>query len=188
MLISGYNGLQSEVIVGQALREFGYSLQRIHAPLGHAAPLAASALFACAGLAHSVFLRVLAYGLSSALALLIGVDLVRSFLDQSPSEAGRYGDRAYGSMAWLEVLLAVPLAGVYTFFIFIGLGPWTPFYFVIPAFVVSWLVARRNVRLWYSQSLGYQARLHDAEEREKRHRAYQQWLERHPPEDPLQRM
>jgi hypothetical protein len=188
MLFSGYNGLQSEVMVGQDLKKFFRWLQGIHAPLGHAAPLAASALFACAGLARSGLLRVLAYGLSSALALLIGVDLVRSFLDRSPSEAVRYGDRAYGSMAWFEFLLALPLAGVYTFFLFVGLGPWTPFYFVIPAFVVSWLVARRNVKLWYSQSLGYQARLREAEELERRHRAYKEWLERHPPEGPLQRM
>jgi hypothetical protein len=174
--------------VVEDLKTFARSLQRVHAPLGHAAPLAASALFACAGLAGSGFLRVLAYGLASALALLIGVDLVQSFLDRSPSEAARYGDRAYGFMAWFEVLLAVPLAAVYTFFIFIGLGLWTPFYFLIPAFVVSWLVARRNVKLWYSQSLGYQAHLREAEEIEKRHLAYKQWREQHPPEDPLQRM
>lgn len=80
------------------------------------------------------------------------------------------------------------VAGVYTFFIFIGLGPWTPFYFLIPVYVVSWMVASRNVQLWYSQSVGYEARLREAEELEKRHREYKRWLERHPPEDPLQRM
>ena len=174
--------------MGQDLEKLWRSLQRVHAPLGHAAPLAASALFACGGLARSGLVSVLAYGLSSALALLIGVDLVRSFLDRTPSEAARYGDRAYGLMAWFEILLALPLAGIYTFFLFVGLGLWTPFYFLIPAFLVSWLVARRNVSLWYSQSLGYQARLREAEELEKRHRAYKEWLERHPSEDPLQRM
>jgi hypothetical protein len=175
--------------VGQDLKTFGRSLQRVHAPLGHAAPLAASALFACAGFSTSLFFRILAYGLSTALALLIGADLLQSLVDKSASDfGGAWTPKSSAPFEWFQILLTATVACVYTFFIFVGLGPWTPIYFLIPVFVVCWLVASRNVRLWYSQSLGYQARLREAEELEKRHQAYKQWLERHPPEDPLQRM
>jgi len=174
------------LIVGQALKQFAQSLKKIHAPLGHAAPLAASALFAGAGFSRSVSLRVVAYGLSSLLALLIGADLIQSLVDKSALDA--WTPQPDAAFAWFQVLLTAMVAGVYTFFIFIGLGPWTPFYFLIPVFVVSWMVASRNVHLWYSQSVGYEARLREAEEIEKRDREYKRWRERHPPEDPLQGM
>jgi hypothetical protein len=175
--------------VGQDFKKFLRALQNIHAPLGHATPLAASALFACAGFSPSLLLRVLAYGLSTVLALLIGVDLLQSLVDKSASQPGAiWTPRPSVPFEWFQILLTAMVAGVYTFFIFVGLGPWTPFYFLVPIFIVSWLVASRNVSLWYSQSVGYQARLREAEELEKRHRAYKEWLERHPPEDPLQRM
>src|SRR5690348_14651363 len=47
--------------MGENLRKLVRKLAALHAPLGHWAPLAASILFAGAGMSHSAFLRFLAY-------------------------------------------------------------------------------------------------------------------------------
>jgi hypothetical protein len=50
--------------------------------------------------------------------------------------------------------------------VFTGLGPATPFLFVVPVFAFSSLAAWRNVRLWYRQGSDFEDRLHQLEEEE----------------------
>jgi hypothetical protein len=137
----------------------------VHAPLGRWAPLAASGLFAAAGFSHSKFLRVLAYGAATALVLLIAADLTRSLLENEPARTRNDPMRPakYISMTVFQLLITVALASLYTFFVFLGLGPWTPFIFVPVIFVVCYLVARRNVTLWYWQGAEYEEELKETE-------------------------
>jgi hypothetical protein len=148
----------------------------MHAPLGHWAPLAASALFAAAGLSHSTFLRILAYSLATILALLIAADLARSLLETEPASASRDARPAkHAQVTVLQLVITAVLASIYTYFIFVGLGPWTPFMFVPPIYLLSCLAAWRNVRLWYRQGAEYEIELKQAEEIERLRLAHAHW-------------
>jgi prepilin signal peptidase PulO-like enzyme (type II secretory pathway) len=140
-----------------------------HAPLGRYSPFAASALFAASAFSHSMTLRLLAYGVATILALFIAVDLAHSLLElESPSvERERSRRLRYIPVNWFQFALAAALAAIYTWFIFVGLGPWTPFVFAVLLYPLCYLVAWRNVRLWYQQGADYEEVLKEEAELER---------------------
>jgi len=156
------------------LRRFLRWLQNQHAPLGHAAPFAASALFAAAGLSSSRPFRILAYSLATAFAILIAIDIATDLLERDDAERNRRAGRpqydVHVPLTPFQFVLAGVQAAIYTVLIFTGLGPATPFIFLIPVFAFSSIAAWRNVRLWYRQGYDYEARLHDLEAEEAIHR------------------
>ena len=151
--------------MGETLRRIVRWLAALHAPLGHWAPIAASVLFAGAGLSHSSFLRFLAYCGASIFIVLIGADIVGSFVDRHSFPDPRTHHCAVLTLPMLiaRVMLAAGLGGVYTFLVFIGVGPWTPFIFLPVIFLVCCFVAWRNVSLWYEQGEEFEQALADSE-------------------------
>jgi len=140
-------------------------LQSRHAPLGRVAPLAASALFAVGGLAHSTLLQTLVYILASVIAILIALEIATEILGPDDAErlrrAGQPERRV--PLSPFQFVLAAIQAAIYTVLIFAGLGPATPFIFIIPVFAFSSIAAWRNVRLWYREGADFEDRLHEAE-------------------------
>jgi hypothetical protein len=153
--------------VGEDLRKLVRGLAALHAPLGHWAPIAASALFAGAGISHSAFLRFLAYCGASIFTILIGADIVASFVDRHSFPDPRVHHCAVLTLPMLiaRVMLATALGSLYTFLVFIGVGPWTPFMFLPAIFLVCCFVAWRNVALWYEQGEEFEQALAEAEQR-----------------------
>src|SRR5256885_12700856 len=134
--------------MGEDLRKLVRRLAALHAPLGYWSPLAASVLFAGAGMSHSVFLRFLAYSGASIFIILIGADIVASFIDRHSFPDPRTHHCAVLTLPMLiaRVMLAAGIGSLYTFLVFIGVGPWTPFIFLPAIFLVCCFVAWRNVR------------------------------------------
>jgi hypothetical protein len=141
-------------------------LAALHAPLGHWAPIAASVLFAGAGISHSAFLRFLAYSGASIFIILIGADIVASFIDRHafPDPHTHHCEVLTLPMLIARVMLAAALGSLYTFLVFIGVGPWTPFIFLPAIFLVCCFVAWRNVALWYEQGEEFEAALAEAKD------------------------
>lgn len=137
-----------------------------HAPLGRYSPLAASTLFAACALVHSPLFRLLAYSVATILVFLIAVDLANSLIEQEPVEVERERNRhlQYIPANWAQFALAAVLAALYTWLVFVGLGPWTPWIFVVLAYPLCCLVAWRNVRLWYQQGVEYEEVLKEEEQ------------------------
>jgi hypothetical protein len=152
--------------MGENLSKLVRRLAALHAPLGHWAPIAASALFAGAGISHSAFLRFLAYSGASIFIILIGADIVASFIDRHSFPDPRTHHCAVLTLPMLiaRVMLAAGLGSVYTFLVFIGVGPWTPFIFLPAIFLVCCFVAWRNVSLWYEQGEEFEEALAEAEQ------------------------
>lgn len=144
-------------------------LQNLHAPLGRATPLAASALFAVAGLSTSILLRVVAYGLASLLAIVIAIDIGVHLLEYYDNDSMQKRI----AVTPFQFVLAAIQAFIYTILIFGGLGPATPFIFLVPVFAFSSIASWHNVRVWYRQGVDYETRLYDlqAEEAVRRHRS-----------------
>jgi len=149
------------------LRKLVRRLAALHAPLGHWAPVAASALFAGAGISHSAFLRFLAYSGASIFIILIGADIVASFIDRHafPDPHTHHCVVLTLPMLIARVMLATALGSLYTFLVFLGVGPWTPFIFLPAIFFVCCFVAWRNISLWYEQGEEFEAALAEAERR-----------------------
>lgn len=157
------------------MHKFFSWLQNCHAPLGRLAPFAASALFAASAFSHSLFLRIAAYTGATILVILIAIDLASELLE--PEEQDRSQNRGVVSSVPLspfQFVLAAIQAVTYTFFIFVGLGPATPFVFLIPVFAFASFASWRNVRLWYRQGSQFACRLYDlqAEEAIRREHAH----------------
>ena len=144
-----------------------------HAPLGRYSPLAASALFAVCGFCRSALLRTLGYAVASVLVFLIAVDLANSLLEREPVavEHERSKHLKYIPLTWPQFVLTAALATLYTWFVFIGLGPWTPWVFGFLAYPLCCMVAWRNVRLWYQQGCDYEEVLKEEEQLEQQHRS-----------------
>ena len=155
--------------MSEDLRKLVRWLAALHAPLGHWAPIAASVLFAGAGMSHSFFLRFLAYSGASIFIILIGADILRSFIDQHSFPDPRTHHCAVLTLPMLiaRVILAVGLGSVYTFLVFIGVGAWTPFIFLPAIFLVCCFVAWRNVSLWYEQGEEFEQALAEAQDHEE---------------------
>ena len=156
--------------MGEDLRKIVRRLAALHAPLGYWSPLAASVLFAGAGMSHSVFLRFLAYSGASIFIILIGADIVASLIDRHSFPDPRTHHCAVLTLPMLiaRVMLAAGLGSLYTFLVFIGVGPWTPFIFLPAILVVCCFVAWRNVSLWYEQGEEFEAALAEAEVHKRR--------------------
>ncbi|HLY97995.1 MAG TPA: hypothetical protein VKT33_02915 [Candidatus Angelobacter sp.] len=139
-------------------------LTSLHAPLGRWTPMAASALFAAAGLSHSSFLRSLAFFGATILIVLIAADLTCSLIDGHafPKHA-KHGSPQNLLMLGVRLLLSVVLGGIYALLVFIGVGPWTPYIFLPVIFFACCAVAWRNISLWYEQGEEFEEALHDAE-------------------------
>lgn len=137
-----------------------------HAPLGRYSPLAASALFAACAFVHSLLFRLLAYAVATVLVFLIAVDLANSLIEQEPVEVERERNRhlQYIPANWAQFALTAVLAALYTWLVFVGLGPWTPWIFAVLAYPLCCLVAWRNVRLWYQQGVEYEEVLKEEEQ------------------------
>ncbi|HET9181766.1 MAG TPA: hypothetical protein VFP59_06515 [Candidatus Angelobacter sp.] len=137
-----------------------------HAPLGRYSPLAASALFAASAFVHSRVFRLFAYTIATILVFLIAVDLANSLLEREPVEVERQRNRhlQYIPVNWAQCALAAVLAALYTWLIFVGLGPWTPWIFAVLAYPLCCLVAWRNVRLWYQEGVEYEEVLKEEEQ------------------------
>jgi hypothetical protein len=99
--------------------------------------------------------------------MLIAVDVAAELLE--PDAAGQRGPRAqpkHVPLSPFQFVLAGIQASIYTVLIFAGLGPATPFIFLLPVFALSSIAAWRNVRLWYRQGIDFEARLYDFETEE----------------------
>lgn len=160
--------------MGEDLRKLVRRLAALHAPLGHWASIASSALFAGAGISHSAVLRFLAYSGASIFIILIGADIVASLIDRHSFPDPRTHHCVVLTLPMLiaRVTLAAGLGSLYTFLVFIGVGPWTPFIFLPAIFLVCCFVAWRNVSLWYEQGEEFEAAL--AEATDHRHTRLQQ--------------
>lgn len=137
-----------------------------HAPVGRYSPLAASALFAASAFVHSVLFRLIAYAVATVLVFLIAVDLANSLLEREPVQVERERNRhlQYIPANWPQFALTAVLAALYTWLVFVGLGPWTPWIFAALAYPLCCLVAWRNVHLWYQQGVEYEEVLKEEEQ------------------------
>jgi ABC-type glycerol-3-phosphate transport system permease component len=90
-------------------------------------------LFAGAGLSHSSFLRTLAYSGAAVFVALIAADIARSFIDghSFPDRSKHPAQALTLPMLGVRILLTAFLGAIYTSLVFIGVGPWTPFIFLI---------------------------------------------------------
>jgi len=152
--------------VGNDFRMFLRWLQSRPVPLGHFTPLAASVLFAAAHFVHSSVFRFLAYATASVLAILLAIDIASDMLVSDRDDSNTRTTLPKVPLTVFQFVLTGILASIYTYFIFAGLGPFTPLIFVVPVFAFSSLAAWRNVRLWYREGAAFEDRLRDAQEEE----------------------
>jgi hypothetical protein len=152
--------------LGELWQTFAARIGSWHAPLGRYSPFIASLLFAGCAFTHSTLLRRLGYSVASVLVFLIAVDLANSLLEREPVAVERERNKRlkYIPVSWPQFVLTGVLATLYTWFVFVGLGAWTPLIFALLAYPLSCLVAWRNVRLWYQQGVDYEEVLKEEEE------------------------
>lgn len=139
--------------MGENARKLVQWLSALHAPLGRWTPLAASALFAAAGVFRSPVLRALSYAAAIIFGLLIAADIAGSFIDRHsfPDPSKHHCAVMTLPMLLFRVLLAGILGSFYAFLVFAGIGLWMPFLFMPVIFLACCFVAWRNVSLWYEQ-------------------------------------
>jgi hypothetical protein len=152
--------------VGDDFRMFLRWLQGRPVPLGHFTPLAASVLFAAAHFAHSSVFRFAGYAIASILAILLAIDLASDLLDSDSQDREASTTRPKVPLTIFQFVLTGIQASLYSFFVFVGLGPFTPLIFIVPVFAFSSLAAWRNVRLWYREGTAFEDRLREAGEEE----------------------
>ncbi|HEX4606475.1 MAG TPA: hypothetical protein VH724_20925 [Candidatus Angelobacter sp.] len=129
--------------------------------------MAASVLFAGAGLSHSGLLRALAFVGASVFMILIAADLTCAFIDgHAFPDHARRGPAPWPMLA-VRLLLSVMLGSIYALLVFIGVGLWTPFIFLPVIFFASCAVAWRNISLWYEQGAKFEEDLAGAEHRQQ---------------------
>jgi hypothetical protein len=138
-------------------KTLGQRFESLHAPLGRWAPFAASALFAAARFSPGLLFRVLLYTCASVMALLVAIDIARSLLESDSPQAGvlHARQRRLQPVNITQVVLAIALACLYAFLIFLGMGPWTPFILLPAIFAFASIAAWRNARLWYARGAEY---------------------------------
>jgi hypothetical protein len=149
-------------IVGEKTRALIHWLTALHAPLGHGAPFAASALFAVAGISPSGMWRTIAYLSAAILAILIAADITRTLVERHPYISHPRTILTLPMLAFRAVLTLI-LGSVYSYLVFIGIGPWTPFVLWPVLFVVCSMIAWRNVEIWYEQGAEFEEELKEAD-------------------------
>lgn len=149
--------------MGEDLRTFLGWLQSRPVPLGHFTPMAASVLFAAAHYMPWPVLRFVAYAAASVLAILLVIDIASDMLESDNDGSSSRISRQEVPVTVFQFVLTGFQAGMYTFLIFLGLGPFTPIIFVVPVFAFACIAAWRNVRLWYRQGADFEERLHEAQ-------------------------
>ncbi len=136
------------------------------ARLGHWHLLIASALTLASGFCKGPIRFAM---LSVAVLVFVSVtaDFARSLLEKETSYASLQGPPAVVPVTTMQIVFATLLAIVYTCMISVGLHVlFLPaglgFLVMLPCtFVVSWLAAWRNVRLWYRHAMDYEQALNE---------------------------
>jgi hypothetical protein len=129
-------------------------------------PFVASALTLVSGFCKGP-LRFAAMGLAIILFIFVAADFARSLLEKETSYASVQGPPAITPVTPFQIVLATLFAIVYSFMIFGGLRllffpSGLGFFVILPCiFVLSFLAAWRNVRLWYRQAIDYEQALNE---------------------------
>lgn len=89
------------------------------------------------------------------MAILVAVDIARSLLENESAKTEALHARAKQPVTASRVFLALVLAVLYTFLIFIGIGLWTPLFILPFIFAFASVAAWRNARLWFEQGAEY---------------------------------
>jgi hypothetical protein len=141
-------------------------LRESSAPIERWYPLIASALTLASGFCKGP-LRFAMLSLAVLLFISVAADFARSLLEKDSGYASVQGPPTITPVTPLQIILATLFAIVYSFMIFAGLHlmffPASPgFLVLLPCiFVLSFLAAWRNVRLWYRQAIDYEQALNE---------------------------
>ena len=147
------------------LNNLAERVSRLLSPVHRFAPLLASALTVAAGLCTVSALRLLLSISAIVLFLWIAADFARSLLEPETGFASENGPPKEVPVTAAQVGLTTILGTMYGCMIVAGLhllflprGP--QFMLVVPGiFVIAFLAAWRNVRLWYRQGADYEQAL-----------------------------
>lgn len=157
--------------LGDYLRRVIRWLASLHAPAGRWSGLAATGLFLVAGLSHQRLVYDLAYLSACVVLVLFAADMAKTFIDQ-----GAFPLRPAPKMSWPILAFRLVLTGLlgtgYSFFVWVGVGPWWPPIVWPVIFFICFFIAWRNLQLWYEQGAEFEQEL--AEETEH-------WAATHPP-------
>jgi hypothetical protein len=140
------------------LRRLILWLASLHAPAGRWSGFAATGLFLAAGLSHSVLVYYLAYLSACVILILFAGDLAKSFIDPASFPLHPAVRMTWPMLAFRLVLTGV-LGGLYSFFVWAGVGPWLPVLVWPVILVVCFFIAWRNVELWYEQGAEFEREL-----------------------------
>jgi hypothetical protein len=152
--------------LAEAWREVVSWVRESSTPYQRFFPLIASALTLVSGFCKGP-LRLAALSLAILLFIFVAADFARSLLEKETSYASVQGPPAITPVTPFQIILATFFAIVYSFMIFVGLHlmffPSSPgFLVLLPCiFVLSFLAAWRNVRLWYRQAIDYEQALNE---------------------------
>ena len=141
-------------------------LRESSAPLERWYPLIASALTLASGFCKGP-LRFAMLSLAVLLFVSVAADFARSLLEKDSGYASVQGPPTITPVTPLQFILATLFAGVYSCMIFGGLRllffpSGLGFLIILPCiFVLSFLAAWRNVRLWYRQAIDYEQALNE---------------------------
>ena len=153
------------MILSDRMRALIRWLASLHAPLGRWSPLAASVLFGIAGFTHSSFVHALVYFGACVMVVLIAADIAKSFIDQH-SFPFRPAAPLTMPMLALRLLLTGAFGGIYGFFVLVGLGPWLPPLLWPVILAICFLVAWRNIDLWYEEGAEFEEELTEEDHRQ----------------------
>lgn len=136
----------------------------LSAPLERWYPLIASVLTLLSGFCKGP-LRFAMLSLAILLFLSVAADFARSLLEKDTSYASLQGPPKVVPVTPLQIVFATMFACIYTGMIFAGLHllflpAGLGFVVMLPCtFVLSYLAAWRNVRLWYRHAMDYEQTL-----------------------------
>ncbi len=152
--------------MAEELRQFVSWIRENSAPYQRWFPLLASALTLVSGFCKGP-LRFAVLAIAIALFISVAADFARSLLEKETGYASVQGPPSITPVTPLQIALATLFAVVYSFMIFSGLRllffpSSLGFFVILPCiFVLSFLAAWRNVRLWYRQAIDYEQALNE---------------------------
>ena len=152
--------------MAEELRQFANWVRESSAPYQRWYPLIASALTLLSGFCKGP-LRFTALALAIILFISVAADFARSLLEKETGYASVLGPPSVAPVTPLQVILSILLAGIYTCMISGGLRlllfpSGLGFLVILPGiFLLSFLAAWRNVRLWYRQAIDYEQALNE---------------------------